>query len=90
MHFLPDTRVLELGSWVGFLKEFIPQLITIELFSVPGVERIIDAQAIAMGDASFDGIVMTDVLHHIPDCSLFFHEATRVIRVGGKVVMIEP
>ena len=90
MHFPPDTRVLELGSGAGFLKEFIPQLITSELFSAPGVERIIDAQVIAMGDASLDGIVMTDVLHHIPDCSLFFHEAARVIRVGGKVVMIEP
>jgi hypothetical protein len=90
MHFLSDTRVLELGSGAGFLKEFIPQLITSELFSVPGVERIIDAQAIAMGDTSFDGIVMTDVLHHIPNCCSFFHEASHVIRVGGKVVMIEP
>jgi SAM-dependent methyltransferase len=89
-HFPSDTRVLELGSGAGFLKEFIPQLITSELFSAPGVERIIDAQAIAMGDASLDGIVMMDVLHHISDCSLFFHEAARVIRVGGKVVMIEP
>lgn len=90
IHFPPDARVLELGSGAGFLNEFISQLITSELFSAPGVERIIDAQAIAMADASLDGIVMTDVLHHIPDCSLFFHEAARVICFGGKVVMIEP
>lgn len=84
------ARVLELGSGAGFLKEFIPQLITSELFSAPGVERIIDAQAITMPEASLDGIVMTDVLHHIPDCSSFFHEAARVVCLGGKVVMIEP
>jgi SAM-dependent methyltransferase len=89
-HFPSDARVLELGSGAGFLKEFIPQLITSELFSTPGVDRIIDAQAIAMAEASLDGIVMTDVLHHIPDCSAFFREAARVIRPGGKVVMIEP
>lgn len=82
-HFPPDARVLELGSGAGFLKEFIPELITSELFSTPGAERIIDAQAIAMAEASLDGIVMTDVLHHIPDCSSFFHEAARVIRPGG-------
>ena len=43
-----------------------------------------------MADASLDGIVMTDVLHHIPDCTSLFHEAARVIRPGGRVVMIEP
>lgn len=89
-HFPFDARILELGSGAGFLKELLPQLITSELFSTPGVARVIDAQAIAMAEASLDGIVMTDVLHHIPDCNSFFHEATRVIRPGGKVVMIEP
>ena len=88
--FSSGTRVLELGSGAGFLKEFIPQLITSELFSTPGVERVIDAQAIAMAEASLDGIVMIDVLHHIPDCSSFFHEAARVVRFGGKMIMIEP
>jgi hypothetical protein len=43
-----------------------------------------------MAEASVDGIVMTDVLHHIPDCSSFFCEAARVTRPGGRVVMIEP
>ena len=89
-HFPPDARVLELGSGAGFLKEFIPHLITSELFSTHGVELVIDAQAIAMAETSLDGIVMTDVLHHIPNCSSFFHEAARVVRPGGKVVMIEP
>src|SRR5687768_12718505 len=59
--FPPNARVLELGSGAGFLKEFIPQLITSDLIPSPGVERVIDAQAIAMAEASLDGIVMTDV-----------------------------
>ena len=89
-HFPPDAQILELGAGAGFLKEFIPRLITSELFPAPGVERVIDAQAIALPDSSLDGIVMTDVLHHIPDCSTFFREASRVLRPGGKIVMIEP
>ena len=88
--FPPDARVLELGSGAGFLKDFIPSLITSELSPTPGVDLVIDGQAIDMDDASIDGIVMTDVLHHISDCSRFFHEASRVIRNKGKLVMIEP
>jgi hypothetical protein len=81
---------LELGSGAGFLKDFIPKLITSELFPTPGVARVIDAQAIPMADASLDGIVMTDVLHHISDCSAFFDEAARVISPDGRIVMVEP
>ena len=33
---------------------------------------------------------MTDVFHHLPDCARFFAEATRVIRPGGLIVMVEP
>lgn len=88
--FAPEERVLEIGSGAGFLKEFMPGLITSELFPVPGVERIIDAQKIDFDDASLDGIVMTSVFHHIPDCEHFFEEAARVLRPGGRVVMIEP
>ena len=88
--FPSDAVVLELGSGAGFLKEFMPSLITSDLFPTPGVDLVIDSQAIKMTEASIDGIVMTDVLHHIPDCSQFFHEASRVIRKEGKLVMIEP
>lgn len=88
--FPSHARALELGSGAGFLKELMPQLITSELFSTPGAELVIDARAIAMDEASLDSIVMMDVLHHIPDCSSFFHEASRVVRPGGRIVMIEP
>ena len=43
-----------------------------------------------MADASLRAIVMTNVLHHLPDVASFFGEATRVVRPGGAIVMIEP
>jgi hypothetical protein len=33
---------------------------------------------------------MTDVLHHLPQPRRFFAEATRCVRTGGVIVMIEP
>jgi len=45
---------------------------------------------IASSDGSLRAIVMTDVLHHIPNVESFFAEAARCVRPGGVIVMIEP
>ena len=86
----PGSRFLELGSGAGFFREFVPNLITSELFSTSGVDRIVDACHLPFVSDELDGIVMTDVLHHIPDVARFFREATRCIKAGGQVLMIEP
>tara|TARA_Y100001970_G_C14225651_1_gene855493 strand:- start:90 stop:860 length:771 start_codon:yes stop_codon:yes gene_type:complete len=85
-----NAEVLEIGSGAGIMKNYIPNLITSDLFPIPGVDMVIDANRIDINDCSLDGIAMTNVLHHIPDCNIFFSEAIRVIRPGGKLVMIEP
>lgn len=86
----PDARFLEVGSAAGFFGQFAPKLITSELFAVPGVDRIVDACQLPFSSDELDGIVMTDVLHHIPDVERFFREATRCVKAGGQVLMIEP
>jgi 2-polyprenyl-3-methyl-5-hydroxy-6-metoxy-1,4-benzoquinol methylase len=39
---------------------------------------------------SLRGIVMTNVLHHIPDARAFLKEAARCLHPGGVIAMIEP
>lgn len=89
---LPDIEgpVLELGSGAGFLDEQIPDLITSDVFSVEGVDRVIDARALPFNDRSLRAIVMTNVFHHIPEVELFLSEAERTLAPGGRIVMIEP
>lgn len=82
--------ILEIGSGAGFLQDFIPSLITSEVFPLEGIDRVEDATALSMANSSLDAIVMTDVLHHIPDVEQFFVEATRTLRPGGRLLMIEP
>jgi SAM-dependent methyltransferase len=81
---------LELGSGAGFLDEFVPNLITSEVFLCPGVRMVLDGQSLPFRDASLRAIVMTDVLHHIRQPRDFLAEAARCVRPGGAVVAIEP
>lgn len=82
--------VLELGSGGGFLKEFIPGLLSSEIFRIPGIEIVLDGEKIPFKNASLRGIVMIDVFHHIPCVKSFLTEATRCVMADGVIVMIEP
>jgi SAM-dependent methyltransferase len=85
-----EGRVLELGSGAGFLKDFIPDLITTEVFFCPFVDITLDGCSLPFAKGSLKAIVMVDVFHHIPDIEAFLREAARCLRKGGKVLMVEP
>ena len=82
--------VLELGSGPGFLKEYIPEVITSEVFHCPGVDLVLDGMQLPIANGTLRAILMTDVLHHIPNVRKFLSEAGRCIRPGGVIVMVEP
>jgi len=86
----PGSRWLELGSGAGFFKEVAPSVMTSEVFPTPGVDRVEDACHLQFAADDLDGIVMTDVLHHIPDVAQFFREANRCVKEDGQLLMIEP
>jgi SAM-dependent methyltransferase len=83
-------QVLELGSGGGYCEHFIPGLITSEVFPCADVQVVVDAQRMPFNDGSLRAIVMTNVMHHIPDVKLLFSEASRCLRPGGKILLIEP
>jgi len=85
-----EGAVLELGSGAGYCDRYISRLITSEVFYCPTVQLAVDAQHIPFRDGSLRAIVFTNVAHHVPDLARFFGEASRCLRQGGKVLMIEP
>lgn len=85
-----DGAVLELGSGAGFLDDYIPDLITSEIFRCTGIRVVLDAQRLPFPAGTLRAVVMTDVLHHLPSVRDFFSEAARCVRPGGAIVMIEP
>jgi SAM-dependent methyltransferase len=85
-----EGPVLELGAGAGFMADYIPDLITSEVFCTPNSKVVLDAMRLPFTAGSLRGIVMTEVLHHLAEPRRFFAEATRCVRPGGVVSMIEP
>src|SRR6185295_11685999 len=83
-------RVLELGAGAGFLGDFVPRLIRSEVFYCPGTDVVLDGLELPFGNGCLRGVLMTNVLHHLPRPLAFFAEAARCVRPGGVVSMIEP
>jgi SAM-dependent methyltransferase len=83
-------RVLELGSGAGFFEEYLPDTIRSEVLHCSHVDVIADACHLPFASNSLRAIVMTDVFHHLPDVRRFMREASRTVRRGGVVAMIEP
>jgi len=89
---IPDLpgKIMEIGSGAGFMDELISGLVTSEVFFCPFVDLIMNAMQMPLPPASTRAIMMTDVFHHIPDVEQFLREAERVLKPGGRIIMIEP
>jgi SAM-dependent methyltransferase len=90
---LPPVAVgprVELGSGPGFARGFIPEVELTDLVKAPWHDREVSAESLPYADASLGGLVLFDVLHHIPSPRTFLAEAVRVLRPGGRIVLCEP
>jgi len=83
-------EILEIGSGSGHLHEVLPEVVTSDVRSLPWVHETFDATSIPRGDATLRAVVMVNVFHHLPDPVGFLAEARRVVRPGGRLVMLEP
>jgi ubiquinone/menaquinone biosynthesis C-methylase UbiE len=59
-----------------------------ELFDLPGAFRTADAENLDFADNSFDVVYSHGVLHHTPDTERAVREVHRVLRPGGRAVVM--
>lgn len=59
-----------------------------ELFGLPGKFRTADAENLDFADESFDLVYSHGVLHHTPETEKAIHEIHRVLRPGGRSVVM--
>lgn len=81
---------LEIGGGSGNLKERLPQVLASDIQFAPWLDLVADAQRLPFPDGALSNMVMVDVLHHIEFPLVFFREAERALRPGGRIVMVEP
>lgn len=86
----PDGPVLEIGSGGGFLKEFVPGLITSEILNISSADILLDGHCLPFKKNSLKGIVMIDVFHHMQNVKLFLDSAAYCLKSDGVLVMVEP
>ena len=100
---LEDASVLDigcgLGAYVRRFAEFTPHACGIDIDRdrlVKGAESGLNGLALAVSealpfaDASFDGVLLNEVIEHVRDDRETLREALRVTRSGGKVVIFAP
>jgi ubiquinone/menaquinone biosynthesis C-methylase UbiE len=59
-----------------------------EIFQLPGTFRRADAEQLDFADNSFDIVYSHGVLHHTPDTAGAIREIHRVLRTGGRAVVM--
>jgi SAM-dependent methyltransferase len=88
-HCVPG-RTLEVGGGSGNFKEFAGDVVASDVAFAPWLDLVADAQLLPLAAQSLANIVMVDVVHHVERPRAFFGEAARVLRPGGRIVMVEP
>jgi SAM-dependent methyltransferase len=81
---------IEIGSGPGFAKELIPELTLTDIVQAPWHERQVSAEVLPFEEGTVGALVLFDVLHHVAVPTVFLHEADRVLRLGGRIVLVEP
>jgi SAM-dependent methyltransferase len=86
----PDGRILDIGGGTAHIKDFSSDIISTDILWFPGIDVVADAHRLPFPDRFFSGVVMLDVLHHLERPIEFLREASRVLKPGGRLAMIEP
>lgn len=88
-HCIPG-RTLEIGGGIGNLKELLPDVTSSDIQLSENLDVVADAQNLPIKNGALSNIVMLDVLHHLEFPVKFLRDASRALKPGGRIVMIEP
>ena len=98
-HFRPDAKLLDVGCGTGWLAEHFSDYTGIDGSPEAVAAAQSKGRSITQGDvneplpfedASFDGVVLKDLLEHVDDPVAVVLEVHRVLRPGGLVFASSP
>src|SRR6266852_4974331 len=100
----PHARVVDLGCGSGTFTHLLQRagydcvgldisgkLVEVGRRKHPGIELLQgDIEQLPFADASFDGVLLSGVVHHFPDPSRCAAEVFRILRTQGRFVAFDP
>lgn len=89
-HFSGDGLRVEFGAGSSLMKDFQPDVWVTDIKPADFIDRVLDAQAMDLPDASVRAFYGINCFHHLPSPDRFFSELSRTLVAGGGCVLIEP
>jgi SAM-dependent methyltransferase len=80
-------RTLDVGAQNGPYAAFFPNRIALDIRPGKGVRVLGDVQAMGLADSTFDMVLCTEVLEHVPEPQRALDEMFRVLRPRGTLLL---
>ena len=84
----PDRWVLDAGA--GLRRWPTKNVINMEIYDYPSTDVLAIGQELPFEDNTFDGVLSLAVLEHVDDPFLCAQELIRVLKPGGKAMVVIP
>ena len=88
--FVPAGPMVEVGSGSGLTRDLFPAARLCDIVRAPWLDFAADCMRLPLASGGTGSVLAFDTLHHAPNPHTFLEEAARVLRPGGRVLLLEP